>query len=472
MTTVNHLKILLLIIGCLLSCNSIYCSEQSKAITTPTETTVEKSTATNDSIREKTVSEWLKDHIKYIKEDHRNNDKDERRNRNDAEHNNNGQNNNGSQNNNGGENNSVGGNNYDRGQRKYDPSQTKSTASSTIVTTIIVVTTETPTNIYTGNVNPAQQKGSSDTNPATTNNDRPSPSEAAKKLSEGLNAYRRLVLALSIVGGIAGIALIAGAFIFTRMSRKRKRKQALDLESAHSNISTPSSPKLPPTAHCRTSSIRSEDGEMTIIDFNQDPFQDPLNTPPYYKTSTSSQNGFNMSPSELPAHLESNQYSYRQNQTLSMLSQTTSAALPSAPTAKELDSIKYENPFEEEYGGEHSHQQSDRIVVNEVIPLHNSPMSSPSIKSIPSPQQVPSSQSTERFSPDLLPPPAYTLCATPSAPPLYALPNNRRTLEPQRYEEDSSRRHSISSCSVTSSTRPLSLRRGSGSLAHISSPFS
>lgn len=445
MAAVNHLKFLLLLLGCLSLCCSIQCLEDPKAVSAQTNTIVENPTPTKNRNHEKSDIDWLRDHNNFIDDEHHDEDKqkeknegrsernndEEKKNKEPAEHNNN--------------------DGPDGGQREYNHSRTDTTPSSTIVTTIIVVTTETPT-IYTGSVNPGLQKGNGDNDPVATYSSQPSP--IVDKLLAGSNAYKRLVMALSIVGGIAGIALIAGAFIFTRMrGRKRKRKQALDLESAHSDISaTPSSPKSPPPAHCRTSSIKSEDGEMTIIDFNQNPFQDPSNSLPYYKDNSMSQNEFNMSPPQPSSHPESSQYNCRQNQTLSMLSQTTSATLPSAPTAKELDSINYENPFDD--------QRSDLIVRDEALNLHNTPMSSPSIPS----------QGTRGFSPDLPPPPAYTLRAVPSAPPLYALPNDRKTLDSQ-HDEDPSRRHSISNCSMTS-IRPLSLRRGSGSHAYISSSFS
>ncbi|KAG2197343.1 hypothetical protein INT47_012773 [Mucor saturninus] len=438
----------------------------------------EREKSRNDGKNDKNSSEHSNsggnDNNDYNSSSNKNSDHNSNNNNSNNNNNNsNNSNNNSNNNNNSNSNNNSSDNSNDKSQRKYDHSRTDSTPSSTIVTTIIVVTTETPT-IYTGNVAPAQQQGSGETDPVTTdNNNKPSPSETAfvDKLIKGRDAYHRLVLALSIVGGIAGIALIAGAFIFTRMrSRKRKRKQTLDLEGAHDTLSSSdSSPKPPPPAHCRTSSIRSEDGEMTIIDFSQDPFQDPSHTLPYYKNNSSSQNGFNMSPSEPPLNSNTPQYNGRQNQTLSMLSQTTSATLPSAPTAKELDSPNYENPFED--------QPADVISPIASMPSHESDISPRGVKNIPSspsllrPIQRVSLQNQAEFPPDLPPPPAYTPSAAPSAPPLYALPTNGRTLDPQ-HEEDHSRRHSISSFSMASSIRPISLRRGSGSHAYISSPFS
>ncbi|KAG2231767.1 hypothetical protein BDF21DRAFT_418557 [Thamnidium elegans] len=314
----------------------------------------------------------------------------------------------------------------------------------------------------------------------------PSETEIVDQLLKERNAYHQLVLALSIVGGIAGIALLTGTFIFVRMRiRKRKRKEDLEMaqSSSPSSPSPPSSPSLtfpspthqprsrPPSLNDGSSRAMSEDGDMTVLNFDSDPFMDPPATPTNHKVNQMLINRSSVLPSAptLPTHLEPHGYiNYRQNQTLSMLSQTTSAAAPSAPPAKELYTIpKHENPFEDEYCCDHLDQQPSITGENIGIREHHTPIPS---QSIPPSQRIPLTQSTDSFSSDL-PPPAYTPCA-PSAPPLYALPANIRPIEPLQHEEDSSRRHSISSCSVISSIRPLSLRRGSGSLAHISSPFS
>ncbi|GAA5797073.1 hypothetical protein HPULCUR_002452 [Helicostylum pulchrum] len=360
--------------------------------------------------------------------------------------------------------------------------------SNTVVTTIIIVSTEVPTSIYTGNNNPAKQKGTgdqiNDPNSNTRKGEMPSETEIVDELIKGRNAYHQLVLALSIVGGIAGIALLTGTFIFFRM-RIRKRKRKEDLEMAQSSSpSPPSSPLLtfpspthqprsrPPSLNPDSSRAMSEDDNMTVLNIDSDPFMDPPTTPTNLKLNQMFMNRSSLLPSApptTPTRLEPDGYiDYRQNQTLSMLSQTTSTAAPSAPSAKEFNAIpKHENPFEDEYGSDHLDQQPSITRENIRIREYHTPIPS---QRIPPSQRVSLSQSTDSFSSDL-PPPAYTPCA-PSAPPLYALPTNIRSIEPLQHEEDSSRRHSISSCSVISSIRPLSLRRGSGSLAHISSPFS
>ncbi|CAO3635469.1 unnamed protein product [Mucor hiemalis] len=371
-----------------------------------------------------------------------------------------------------------------------DKKKRKPTASNTVVTTIIIVATEAPTSIYSGTTNPAKQKGTGDTghqvndpNYSSESNDKDEPSETAltDQLYKDQSSYHKLVLALSIVGSIAGVALLTGGLIFARMKiRKRKRKQA-DLEEADSgngntpiSPSSPASPPSPPNHYSppvalpktRYSSM-SDDGDSTVIEFGQNPFMDPSTTSVGNKdiedgnTVTTIPNV----PPRLPVHLDSRRYSdFRQNRTLSMISQTAGTTLPSAPTAKELDGIpRYENPFEDEYGS------NQLYAVNGIC---DSPKSSPTMRTLPPPQP----SQTSSFSSDLPPPPAYTPSATPnaapSAPPLYALPTSRAFNTTQQVEDDSSRRHSISSCSMISTNRPISLRRGSGSPAHISSPFS
>lgn len=436
---------------------------------------------------------------------------------------------------------------YDRDDDDGDkPHPTTSKTSDTIVTTIIIVATETPTPIYSGTTNnPAKQKGSSsnggsqvnDPNSPSSSNSGNSPSgsqqngpaetQIAQQLYKDQSAYRRLVLALSIVGSFAGVALFVGGFVYGRKrTRRKQRKQALDLEKANSAADPPSSPSSsasfpspPPPVHHRSSSsstsssvtpprhiVRfssmSEDGDATVIDFSQNPFSDPVEA----KLNNNSsrlllQERVNMSPTappSLPTHSEPYADNYRQNHTLSMISQTTATALPSAPSAKELDAMttRYENPFEEVYGkpilSGHRRQHSDVseeeaaadnrgcIEINNIHSYHHYLSPNVSTSSSHHPQQRHMlSQTTQRsFSSsttDLPPPPAYTPSAAPSAPPLYALPNHlHQPQQQQPSEQDSlittSRRHSIDSIVSLNNSRPLSLRRGSGSSISYPSP--
>lgn len=476
--TTYRLKFLLLIIAYLLFCSSTYCIETPKTTVAVTKTTSSvKSTPTNERLVNKFIlTEWEK-YKNFENKYHRNSDDEDddedkykyNQEKSKKDH----------------DDDKDDDGNRRSGSSNKDDDHSK--PSNTVVTTIIVVSTEVPTSIYTGSTNPAKQKGTgdqiNDPNSNIPKGQKPSETEIVDELIKGRNAYRQLVLALSIVGGIAGIALLTGAFIFVRMrNRKRKRR---DLEMAQSSSpSPPSSPSLtfpspthqprsrPPSLNADSSRAMSEDGDMTVLNFDSDPFMDPPTTPTNLKLNQIFMNRSSMLPSApptTPTHLEPNGYvSYRRNQTLSMLSQTTSTAFPSAPSAKELNAIpKHENPFEDEYGSNHLDQQPSINRGTIRIREHHTPIPS---QSIPPSQRISLTQSTDSFSSDL-PPPAYTPCA-PSAPPLYALPTNLRSIEPLQHEEDSSRRHSISSCSVISSIRPLSLRRGSGSLAHISSPFS
>ncbi|KAI8642726.1 hypothetical protein BD408DRAFT_175037 [Parasitella parasitica] len=425
---------------------------------------------------------------------------------------------------------------------------TSTEPTNTVVTTIIVVATETPTTIYSDSSSgSAKQKSdtskspqvndpndgtsssssSSDSTESTdsSSNENSEESEAAAAFLHGQSAYRKLVTALSIVGGIAGIALITGGLVFTRMNmRKRKRKEA-DLEMAANDNSggsqTPSRPtpphSSPPSSPSSNHYARfSNDGGDTIINFNQDPFSDPADLSYSRNMIRSLDYRMSLTPTAPPSQpvnlIPSHRYAnYRQNQTLSMLSQTTATALPSAPSAKELDAFAYDNPFEDEGSGitEENEEELERLgqlqhpsittlnavpsitfdeesslqVIlsspSNVLDAGSSPSSSSSVSAsgpfhLEHKQHLQESQESFSSSADLPPPPAYTPSAPPSAPPLYMLPTSRLALEAERQqqrqqrEEEGTRRHSISSCSIASSSRPLSLRRGSGSLAHIS----
>lgn len=387
--------------------------------------------------------------------------------------------------------NSVDGDSDSDDKKKHKP-----TSSNTVVTTIIIVATETPSSIYSGTTNPAKQKGTGDSSHQVSdpnasnegsNNDEDSEAALTEQLYKDQSSYHKLVLALSIVGSIAGVALLAGLLIFARMKiRKRKRKQAdlekADLEEADSSDdNTPNSPPSPPSPPSHSSSPVPppkpryssvlDDGDSTVIEFGQNPFMDPSTTLAGDKDNENCNTvaAIPNAPPQLPVHLDSRRYSdFRQNRTLSMISQTAGAIIPSAPSAKELGEVsKYENPFEDEYDS----GQLYTVLNNRNNDICDSQISSPAMRKSSPPQ----TSQTSSFSPDL-PPPAYTPNATPnpapSAPPLYALPTSREFVASQQFEDDPSRRHSISSCSMISTNRPLSLRRGSGSVAHISSPFS
>lgn len=486
----NCLSIIALIIAHFIFINNVSCLPEIKAVVEPTKTNTILNNGLENFLPD--ISEEKHSRFANYKDDFDDNDNDDRKDRekkkylrkdkSDRKY---------SKHNNSSENDDNSSSNYDDDKNSKDNNKDKndekSKPSNTVVTTIIIVATETPTTIYSGTVNPAKQKGTGDQssqvhdpNSSNKGNDGngPSETELTEQLYHDQSAYRKLVLALSIVGGLAGIALVTGLLIFTRMRiRKRKRKQEeLDLELADSSNTSP--PPSPPTHHTPPApppkarySTMSDDGDSTVIDFSQNPFMDPSTTLVNNKNHSPYEGRASMlpnTPPALPAHLETSPYSsYRQNRTLSMISQTAGATLPSAPTAKELDAaLKYENPFEDEYG---SSQRYEYVEESE-NEIQASPLASPSIIASSPPRLLSQTSQGSYSSSDLPPPPAYTPNVTPSAPPLYALPTNGTLNEPR--DDDSIRRHSISNCSIASSTRPLSLRRGSGSLAHISTPFS
>ncbi|KAI8880327.1 hypothetical protein K501DRAFT_275661 [Backusella circina FSU 941] len=396
--------------------------------------------------------------------------------------------------------------------------------TTTIYSTIYIIATEAPTQIYTGTNQPAKQKGQksdgneiSDPNSSQytgdddndndndddnddnddndnnnnnnnndddddddNNNDSSSQSSQNSDNNNQVNtqpqsghssSYKRLVAALSVIGSIAAIALFAAAFVFTRRRISKKKhypnNYPKDLEMGPCSLLSPPPPPPhkhipPPPPSLRHSSYRINvtqyhDGESTLIEFGN-----PFNNPIEEKYSDS----IDLTP-ELPTSLSPESYiDYRQNHTLSLLSQTT-AAEPSAPTEKEL----HENPFEQQNNIPlyYSMNQVYPTDHEEIIGDSNSIMENEENTTALRPQQQHQSQN-QVIASDL--PPAYTPSAIPSAPPLYALPTISHVTEMRRSPSiNSSRRHSVSS-SIVTEYRPLSLRRGSGSLAFISSPIS
>ncbi|KAI8047428.1 uncharacterized protein B0P05DRAFT_362425 [Gilbertella persicaria] len=355
-------------------------------------------------------------------------------------------------------------------------SPTVNEPSNTVVTTIIVVATETPTTIYSGSTyNPAKQQGQSsetsqgvnDPNSPGNSNTIGSNNNKNDQILKDLSAYHKLVTGLSIVGGIAGIVLVTAGLIYGRKQYRKRKQFDEEKQVQHDDrfIPPPSSPSAPtsfnhqpltPPAIARLSSM-SDDGDMTVIDFNQNSFADPIMLKNHRQPSTSN---LSFAPPHLPAHLASRYNTYRQNQTLSMTSQT----MPSAPNAKELDGLRYNDPFQDMYRANDIMQQDDIQHLGDP-----SSSSSPSHHHHLQATQHYHHHKSESFSlsTDLPPPPAYTPSASPSAPPLYALPpTEEQHYSSQGFEDMSLRRHSISNCSITSN-RPISLRRGSGSLTRI-----
>ncbi|KAI8884035.1 hypothetical protein K501DRAFT_285045 [Backusella circina FSU 941] len=409
----------------------------------------------------------------------------------------------------------------------HDDHKTKSEsdASNTVITTIIVIATETPTptQIYTGtNQSPANQKGessgSSDSSSSDSNNDNSgdatdpnATSTDANQENKARSNYRKMELALSIVGSVGGTALLAGLFIFTRRQVDKKKKatqKSNDLELGNS-------PSIPPMATAPSFTGGSShqgvivphnlgNNDSVIIDF-ENPFSDAA---AYKKSSLMQMTDSPITPIA-PVHLAPGSYiNFRQNQTLSMLSQTT-AAVPSAPTAKEIAANENENPFEleatpqyyaqqmnyrQEAPHSHSHSHSvsqhsfennnnknNRIENDLTYNMMRATNSNHFNKNHHLSRSISSPAAASRDDLSESPPPAYTPSAIPnaipnaipSAPPLYALPNLTRSQqeESRRLSALSSRRHSISSIASTD-VRPFPLRRGSGSIAHVSSYYS
>lgn len=359
--------------------------------------------------------------------------------------------------------------NGDSSPSKESPtaSTTTSPTENTIVTTVVIISTETPTSIYSvSGTNPSKQKGSQSSNHQISdpNSDTTSSSdgqEASSTPSANKPTHHKLVIALSVVGGVAGIALITTLFLVTRMQlnkRKKRQQKQSDEEAGHPNNDPPTnfsnnrSITPPPTARLFAASI----DDSNNLQMTRNPFSDP--------TDDIDNSILPSAPPPAALTMQFDPYAdYRRPRPLSLISQTT--AEPSAPTAKELDAM-YKNPFEDDLTEDDNYYPTPSAP----SPLMENP--SPQLLTRQQrirPQNNYNPSQSNYSSSELPPPPAYTPSVAPSAPPLYALPTS--SVVALDHESSSSRRHSISSFSMISTTRPLSLRRGSGTVAYINTPF-
>jgi hypothetical protein len=285
------------------------------------------------------------------------------------------------------------------------------TRSHTIVTTVVVTTIESPTTIYTGENQPAKQQGDTEgstqtMDPNSTTNQSPSSSNSSDRTpNDGRKAYRKLQLALSIVGSITGTILIVGIFLYTRKKIRNKRKKTEEI--TRSINSTPQGPIFPHCNHrssmpteCRPYSFRDD---STVVDFSANPFSD-MN-----KINVSQAGQITLTRTTSEPCLSS---TYKINQT-SFMPPLTSTIQPSAPPAEEIDINPFEDPnhFVPHCGHRSTPTQ---VRVSDLKDFHDE---------IDLGLPFPSHE---------LPPPAYTLNITPTAPPLYALPGSSTSASNQQ----------------------------------------
>lgn len=255
----------------------------------------------------------------------------------------------------------------------------ESTISDTeVITTVSIVYT---TIIYTATSSPLSPTSSvfssSNTNPGYQEQ---SPTSNGQSLQESLQddqqALKRMIMILSLVGGLGVIAVVATIVIFTRMRVKNKRQREMDdHDDDNDNNRAVSDQQLIPATT-----------------------RDPPNSGGLVIHSASSLTSLSADSSDDRRHLEPSappattmMVTERRRTLVSMSSQTT-APSPSAPTAKELDAMVDDVNSSSESS---SHYHNSVNTCSRCAPLL---LEAPPI--------------TE------LPPPAYT----PSAPPHYVLP--------------------------------------------------
>ncbi|CAO3596775.1 unnamed protein product [Absidia cylindrospora] len=316
-----------------------------------------------------------------------------------------------------------------------EPVKTRLNGGPTVTTIIIIQTTggQTYNQLGTGGyTNADPNNGDGDVDPDDEN--------IQGEVEQDDSELKRMISIPTVVGGIAIAAIIAGAFVFFRLRAKRRRIKALKL-----------------CQELSSSDLRGNEGG-TGTDYNGGHQRQQSNL----STSTYASHHHHLQPSSpppdnrdfsanvvpsapfeptiLPTHL-------RERRMISTLSQqlaptspsSTTTPLPSAPSTKELEMNVLSAPSNVDLqpsssNGYHRHSSS----------LSTSSPPLPTASAIPSSHSKPTYETQTQdniSSPPLpstldLPPPIYT----PSAPPLYLLPPNRRRRSADQLSLDRYRR--------------------------------
>jgi hypothetical protein len=246
------------------------------------------------------------------------------------------------------------------------------TSISVVYTTIIAsssgltASSPTPTVYGVSNTNPGHQEQT----PQQTNID-PNGQSLQESLQDDQQALKRMIMILSLVGGLGVIAVVATIVIFTRMRARNRKQREMDDGNEHGLTSDES---LIP------SDTDQDDNNNNIVIHSASSLTS--------LSVNSSDNRHYLEPSAPPA-LNTEDITNNRRNLVSMSSQTT-APSPSAPTAKELDAMIDDETLTE--SSSHYHSSSHINTCSRCAPLV--------------------------IDPPELPPPAYT----PSAPPHYVLP--------------------------------------------------
>ncbi|KAI7877446.1 hypothetical protein K492DRAFT_171724 [Lichtheimia hyalospora FSU 10163] len=261
---------------------------------------------------------------------------------------------------------------------------------------------------------PDQSSDHSDKNmqdPNSNNDD----DNVTEQLHQDQAALKRMVTILSVVGGVGAIAVVATLIIFTRMRARKRKQRELEEEAdlrggGEGNCSSDNSSRgddshieehpLDPSTTTATTTTGDDDGPMPIP-----------SAPP--------------APAPFLASLHQSTYERRRNM-VSIISQTTPQ--PSAPSAKELDAMADQQAAI----AATSTNSEDHDIASGSRSMPSSQEEQESSKPQPSSSSCPHCEHhhhhqqhlsplppppTHPMEPEA-PPPAYT----PSAPPLYILP--------------------------------------------------
>ncbi|CAO3649106.1 unnamed protein product [Mucor fragilis] len=308
-------------------------------------------------------------------------------------------------------------------------------ASSTSVSALSAATSLPPLqSVYNvSNTGPAHQEQDPQSASSTNLNDPNSKKDDIEEnLKDDQQTLKRMIMILSLVGGLGVIAVVATIVIFTKMRVKNRKQREID-EEGNEGSTFELSHDVDRQSTASNTSYSGGDGAAANAGQEGALLGSASSTAPSSSTTSSQANGRALTePSAPPAlmmieGLQEPLHRSRRN-VVSMSSQTT-APSPSAPTAKELDAMDEDSSAAATtstsynhhmlHHGHHHHQQEQINNCSRCTPMMMAPE---------------------------LPPPAYT----PSAPPHYALPIEANVMEP-----------STASMSASSSMSPLPSRRHS-----------
>ncbi|ORZ19916.1 hypothetical protein BCR42DRAFT_226238 [Absidia repens] len=332
------------------------------------------------------------------------------------------------------------------------PVKTRVKGGPTVTTIIIIQTTGGQTYNELGSGGSTGTATNADPNNGDGEVD-PNDEDIQAKGDQDDSALKRMISIPTVVGGIAIAAIIAGAFVFFRLRAKRRRTKALrlcqelsssDLRGNEGGTGTDyNGGHQRQQSNLSTATYASHHHHLQPLS----PLSPPDNRDFSANVMPSVVPSAPLEPTILPTHL-------RERRMLSTLSQqlapnspplsSTAPPLPSAPSTKELEmnapstpaTVSCTNVDLQPSSSNCHHRHPSSLSTSSPSPSTASVIPSSHSKSTDETQMLGDISSPQLSSTPDLPPPAYS----PSAPPLFSLPPNRRRRSADQLSLDRYRR--------------------------------